>query len=286
MLKSKLRIVQSDCTLANFEENLERHIIAIEAAIRDGAEAIAFPELSLTGYNVQDAAQDMAMHIDDRRLDPLRALSRDICIFCGGIELSDDYGVYNAAFMFEDGEGRSVHRKIYLPTYGMFEELRYFSAGRQIETVNSRRIGKVGVAICEDFWHMSVPYLLAHQGAKLLLVLMSSPLRLSPGAGVPAIVAQWQTIASTSAFLLSCYVACVNRVGNEDSFTYWGNSAVTAPDGSLAACAPMFSEHSFDAVIDYSVVKRVRLQSSHFLDEDTKLFASQLETMLGANRRG
>ena len=286
MLKSKLRIVQADCTLANFEENLERHIKAIETAIRDGADAIAFPELSLTGYNVQDAAQDMAMHIDDRRLDPLRELSRDICIFCGGIELSDDYGVYNSAFMFEDGAGRSVHRKIYLPTYGMFEELRYFSAGRQIETVTSRRIGKVGVAICEDFWHMSVPYLLAHQGAKLLLVLMSSPLRLSPGQGVPAIVTQWQTIASTSAFLLSCYVACVNRVGNEDSFTYWGNSAVTAPDGSIAASAPMFSEHSFDAVIDYSMVKRVRLQSSHVLDEDTKLFASQLETMLGANRRG
>jgi len=286
MLKSKLRIVQADCTLANFEENLERHVRAIEAAIRDGAEAIAFPELSLTGYNVQDAAQDMAMHIDDRRLDPLRELSRDICIFCGGIELSDDYGVYNSAFMFEDGAGRSVHRKIYLPTYGMFEELRYFSAGRQIETVTSRRIGKVGVAICEDFWHMSVPYLLAHQGAKLLLVMMSSPLRLSPGQGVPAIVTQWQTIASTSAFLLSCYVACVNRVGNEDSFTYWGNSAVTAPDGTVAASAPMFSEHSFDAMIDYSMVKRVRLQSSHFLDEDTKLFASQLESMLGANRRG
>jgi predicted amidohydrolase len=286
MLKSKLRIVQADCTLANFEENLERHIKAIEAAIRDGAEAIAFPELSLTGYNVQDAAQDMAMHIDDRRLDPLRELSRDICIFCGGIELSDDYGVYNSAFMFEDGTGRSVHRKIYLPTYGMFEELRYFSAGRQIETVTSRRLGKVGIAICEDFWHMSVPYLLAHQGAKLLLVLMSSPLRLSPGQGVPAIVTQWQTITSTAAFLFSCYVACVNRVGNEDSFTYWGNSAVTAPDGSIAASAPMFSEHSFDAMIDYSVVKRVRLQSSHFLDEDTKLFASQLENLLGEKHRG
>lgn len=285
MLKAKLRIVQSDCTLANFDENLERHITAIEDAIRDGADAIAFPELSLTGYNVQDAAQDMAMHIDDSRFDPLRKLSRDICIFCGGIELSDDYGVYNSAFMFEDGTGRSVHRKIYLPTYGMFEELRYFTAGRSIETVTSRRLGKVGVAICEDFWHVSVPYLLAHQGAKLLLVLMSSPLRLSPGQGIPAIVSQWQTIASTSAFLFSCYVACTNRVGNEDSFTYWGNSAVTAPDGSVVASAPMFSEQGFDALIDYAMVKRVRLQSSHFLDEDIRLFASELEALTGTKGR-
>lgn len=286
MLKAKLRIVQSDCTLANFEENLNRHIKAIEEAIRDGVEGIVFPELSLTGYNVQDAAQDMAMHIDDKRFEPLRELSREITIVCGGIELSDDYGVYNSAFMFEDGIGKSVHRKIYLPTYGMFEELRYFSAGRQIEAVNSRRLGKIGVAICEDFWHMSVPYLLAHQGAKLLLVLMSSPLRLSPGQGTPSIVSQWQTIASTSAFLFSCYVACVNRVGNEDSFTYWGNSALTAPDGSAVASAPMFSEEQFDALIDYSVVKRVRLQSSHFLDEDLKLFASELEDLMSTKRRG
>jgi predicted amidohydrolase len=286
MLKSTLRIVQADCTLANFEENLARHVSAIEQAIRDGAEAIAFPELSLTGYNVQDAAQDMAMHIDDRRLDPLRELSRDICIVCGGIELSDDYGVYNSAFMFEDGLGRSVHRKIYLPTYGMFEELRYFSAGQQISTVTSRRLGKIGVAICEDFWHVSVPYLLAHQGAKLLLVLMSSPLRLSPGQGTPAIVSQWQTIAGTYAFLFSCYVACINRVGNEDSFTYWGNSSVTGPDGSVVAAAPMFSEHSLDATIDFSTVKRVRLQSSHFLDEDLKLFSAELDEVLGTRRRG
>ncbi|NTV01807.1 MAG: acyltransferase [Chlorobiaceae bacterium] len=286
MPKSTLRVVQSDCTLANFDENLARHVAAIELAVRDGVQAIAFPELSLTGYNVQDAAQDMAMHIDDPRLDPLRELSRHICIVCGGIELSDDYGVYNSAFMFEDGISRSVHRKTYLPTYGMFEELRYFSAGQKVEAVDSRRLGRIGVAICEDFWHVSVPYLLAHQGAKLLLVLMSSPLRLSPGSGTPAIVSQWQTIASTNAFLFSCYVACVNRVGSEDSFTYWGNSTVTGPDGTLAATAPMFGEHSMDAVIDYSEVKRARLHSSHFLDEDLKLFSSELDNIIGRRRKG
>lgn len=285
MLKPTLRVVQHDCTLANFDENLARHLSAIEQAVRDGVQAIAFPELSLTGYNVQDAAQDMAMHIDDPRLEPLRGLSRHICIVCGGIELSDDYGVYNSAFMFEDGVSKSVHRKTYLPTYGMFEELRYFSAGQQVEAVESRRLGKIGVAICEDFWHVSVPYLLAHQGAKLLLVMMSSPLRLSPGSGVPSIVSQWQTIASTNAFLFSCYVACINRVGTEDSFTYWGNSTVTGPDGSLAASAPMFTEHTMDSVIDYSEVKRARLQSSHFLDEDLRLFASELDAIAARRRR-
>jgi len=285
MLNAKLRIAQIDCTLANFDENLTRHCTLAEEAIRDGADAIAFPELSLTGYNVQDAAQDIAMHIEDMRFDPLRELSRKICIICGGIELSNDYGVYNSAFMFEEGVGRSIHRKIYLPTYGMFEELRYFSAGQQIKAVTSKRLGKIGVAICEDFWHVSVPYLLAHQGAKLLLVLMSSPLRMSPGSGNPAIVTQWQTIASTCSFLFSSYVACVNRVGNEDSFTYWGNSSVTSPEGTVICAAPLFKPYIMDATLDVTEVKRARLHSSHFLDEDLRLIGAELNEIISQRRQ-
>jgi predicted amidohydrolase len=285
MLNAKLRIAQIDCTLANFDENLAQHCVLTEEAIRDGADAIAFPELSLTGYNVQDAAQDIAMHIEDTRFDPLRELSRKICIICGGIELSNDYGVYNSAFMFEEGVGRSIHRKIYLPTYGMFEELRYFSAGQQIKAVTSKKLGRIGVAICEDFWHVSVPYLLAHQGAQLLLVLMSSPLRMSPGIGIPAIVTQWQTIASTYSFLFSSYVACVNRVGNEDSFTYWGNSSMTGPDGNVLCAAPLFKQHVIDAVVEVSEVKRARMHSSHFLDEDLRLISAELSEIIGQGRR-
>ncbi|MBM3162632.1 MAG: acyltransferase [Chlorobi bacterium] len=284
MLQATIRIAQTGSVLANFSENLERHCAIIEEAIRDGADAVAFPELSLTGYNVQDAAQDIAMHIDDPKLDPLRKLSRNICIICGGIELSDDYGVYNSAFMFEDGSGQSIHRKIYLPTYGMFEELRYFSAGQHIRTVNSKRLGRIGVAICEDFWHVSVPYLLAHQGAKMLFALMSSPLRMSPGSGTPAIVSQWQTIAETYAFLFSTFVACVNRTGNEDSFTYWGNSSLTGPDGRGIAAAQLFREELLDVAVDFTEVKRTRLNSSHFLDEDLRLFSSELQHIVGRCR--
>lgn len=280
MQKSRLRIEQTDCVLANFEENLARHRKLVEKAIDDKADAIAFPELSLTGYNVQDAAQDIALHINDPALDTLKELSRKITIICGGIELSDDYGVYNSAFLFEDGHAQSAHRKIYLPTYGMFEELRYFSSGQRIEAVTSRRLGKIGIAICEDMWHVSVPYLLAHQGAKLLFVLMSSPLRLTPGQAEPAIVQQWQQIISTYSFLFSSYVACVNRVGNEDSFTYWGNSTVAGPDGLSLATAPLFKKHSMDVVIDFDSVKRARLHSSHFLDEDLRLFAGELRDIM------
>ena len=280
MQKPRLRIVQSDCVLANFEANLARHMTLIENAIKENISAIAFPELSLTGYNVQDAAQDIALHIGDKALDPLRDLSRDITVICGGIELSDEYGVYNSAFLFEDGHARSAHRKIYLPTYGMFEEMRYFSPGQKVEALSSKRLGKIGIAICEDMWHVSVPYLLAHQGAKLLFVLMSSPLRLNPGQTKPAIVQQWQQIISTYSFLFSSYVACVNRIGNEDSFTYWGNSSVSGPDGAVLASAPLFKPDCLDVTIDLDAVKQARMHSSHFLDEDLRLFAAELRDIM------
>lgn len=286
MSRLNLRLAQCDCTLANFDENLKRHCRLAEEAIREGADAIVFPELSLNGYNVQDAAQDMAMPVGDPRLEPLRELGRKITIICGAIELSEEFGVYNSAFMFEDGKAETVHRKIYLPTYGMFEELRYFCPGERVAAVESRRLGKIGVAICEDFWHVSVPYLMAHQGARLLLVLMSSPLRLMPGSGTPAIVRQWQQITSTYAFLFSCHVACVNRVGNEDSFTFWGNSSLTGPDGSIVAQGALYGEESVAALVDQEELRRTRLQSPHFLDEDLKLTAAELGSLIERRRHG
>jgi predicted amidohydrolase len=272
----KLRIAQIDCILANLQENLNTHIQQIEAAIKDGIEMIVFPELSLTGYNVQDAAQDIAMPISDPRLAPLVKLSKHISILCGGIELSEDFGVYNSAFFFENGEAKTVHRKIYLPTYGMFEELRYFSAGHEVHIFESKKLGKIGVAICEDFWHMSVPYLLAVQGAKVLFSLMSSPLRIELNTGELKIAKTWEMLNRTYAHLFSTYVICANRIGNEDSLSYWGNSEIIGPDSQTIAKGPVFEPAVVDGQIDLNQVRRTRLHSSHFLDEDLRLINAEL----------
>ncbi|MFN3394358.1 MAG: nitrilase-related carbon-nitrogen hydrolase [Candidatus Thermochlorobacter sp.] len=276
----KFRLAQHDCTLANFAENLNKHIALCEQAIRDGVEFIAFPELSLTGYLVQDAAQDLAMPISDERLYPLRELSKHISILCGGIELSDDFAVYNSAFFFEDGIAKTVHRKIYPPTYGMFEELRYFHAGQRIEPFESRRLGKVGIAICEDNWHVSVPLLHALQGAKVIISMVNSPLRIDFEKGEIAVVGIWQRLTRTYAALFSVYVVFVSRVGNEDGLSYWGGSEVISPEGIQVAALPQFVETTLDCEIDLNAVKRARLRSSHFLDEDVRLIAAEFQRIL------
>lgn len=284
-MKAKLRIAQQDSTLGNFEDNLQQHLSHVETAIRDGIEFIVFPELSLSGYNLQDAAQDIALPISDARFEPLRTLSKHISILCGGVELSDDFGVYNAAFFFEDGEARTVHRKVFLPTYGMFEELRYFSAGQRIVPFHSRRLGTVGVAICGDNWHVTLPYLLAMQGAKVLFSLIASPLRVDSQTGELKIAATWEMMTRTYANLFSIYVVMANRVGNEDGLSYWGGSEIVSPSGELLAKAKVFESDLIDCVIDLQEVKRARLRSSHFLDEDLRLFASEITRIMNAQHK-
>ncbi len=284
-MKTKLRVAQVSAVLANFDANLEQHLSCIEQAIRDGIEFIVFPELSLSGYNLQDAAQDIALPITDLRFEPLRLISKHISILCGGVELSDDFGVYNAAFFFEDGLSQTVHRKVFLPTYGMFEELRYFSAGQRIVPFHSRRLGTIGVAICEDAWHVSLPYLLAMQGAKVLFLLIASPLRIDVETGELSIAKTWEMISRTYANLFSTYLVMANRVGNEDGLSYWGGSEIISPSGQLIAKAKLFESDLIDGTIDLQEVKRARLRSSHFLDEDLRLVASEITRIINAQHK-
>jgi predicted amidohydrolase len=282
--KTKIRVCQIDTVLTNFEENVMKHVELVKQAMDDKISLVVFPELSLTGYNVQDAAQDIAIRIDDVRLKELKSLSKKISILCGAIELSEDFGVYNAAFFFENSAVRSVHRKIYLPTYGMFEELRYFSAGNKVEAFESTRLGKIGVSICEDNWHISVPYLLAVQGAKLLVSLVASPLRMDGTTGELRVAQTWEMMNRTYANLLSVFVVCANRVGNEDGLSFWGGSEIISPDGQQLAKAPQFEEAHIDADFDLNAVKRARLNSSHFLDEDVRFMQAELERIVSKRK--
>jgi predicted amidohydrolase len=167
----------------------------------------------------------------------------------------------------------------------MFEELRYFSAGQRIAPFHSRRLGTVGVAICEDNWHVTLPYLLAMQGAKVLFSLIASPLRVDSQTGELKIATTWEMMTRTYANLFSIYVVMANRVGNEDGLSYWGGSEIVSPSGELIAKAKVFESELIDSVIDLQEVKRARLRSSHFLDEDLRLFASEITRIMNAQHK-
>jgi len=280
-MNALLALAQIDPALGDPEKNVALHCAYADRAIAAGAQMVIFPELSLTGYTVRDMNWDLAVRPDapPSYMKPLLEKSRAIPIIAGGVEEGGTYGIYNAAFLFENGTMRSVHRKTYPPTYGMFEEMRYFSRGQSVRAFDSP-IGRIGVIVCEDLWHMSLPYLLALDGAQLIVSLTASPTRLGGDSGDLHMQQVNTENHKAYARLLSVYLAFCNRVGFEDGINFWGGSQILGPSGDVLAAAPVFESGLVCARLDDAEIRRARRFSRHFVDEDPHLVARELDRIL------
>jgi predicted amidohydrolase len=276
--KFNLAIGQIKPKLGDLKSNLERHIEIANQAKNGGAHLILFPELSLTGYSVRDLNAEIALELGDKFFDPLKLLSKEISIALGAIIKDENGGIRNSLIYFEDGTVKHVHYKVYLPTYGIFEEQRYFLPGKEVSAFETK-FGKLGLLICEDLWHVSLPYILAVQGAKFILASAASPTRLSGGAeehsGYLANSEQHKSFAR----LLSIHLAFANRVGFEDGVNFWGGSEVVSPHGEIVSRAKLFDEDVIYSEIDLAEVERARLFARHFLDENPELLAAHLKEL-------
>jgi len=272
-----IALAQIDPVLGNITRNIGKHIEIADKAIQLGAHLVVFPELSLTGYSIKDMNWDLSVNVaqDPSVFKPLIEKSKAISIIAGAVEEDDRFGLYNSALLFEDGHVRSIHRKVYPPTYGMFEEMRYFNRGTKAEPVDTR-CGRLGVLICEDLWHIPLAYILAQAGAQIIIALVASPTRL----GGREEKLQNAVVNSENhrayARLLTTYVVFCNRVGFEDGVNFWGGSSVVGPDGETVASGKLFEEDLVLANIDEREVRRARRFSRHFLDDDPGLVVDAL----------
>ena len=284
-MKFRLALAQIDPVLGNFQANVAKHVALADRAAAAGAQVVVFPELALTGYSIKDMNWELAVTLrrDMRPIAPLIEKGKTISILTGGVEEGSSFGLYNAAFFFEGGEVRSVHRKTYPPTYGMFEENRYFSSGTDVRAVDSV-YGRFGVLICEDLWHLPLPYILAQDGAGIILTLVASPTRISGKEERPGIATVNAENHRAYARLLSVYVAFCNRVGFEDGVNFWGGSEIVGPDGSCIASAKLFEEDLIIADIDENESRRARRLSRHFLDDDPSLVERELKRIRRRNQ--
>ncbi len=270
-------LAQISPVLGHLHANIRKHEEFIVHARDGGADIVVFPELSLTGYTVRDMHSELALRVDDPRLDVLRELSHDITIVAGGIEEAPSYGLYNAAFVFDRGTAQT-YRKVYPPDYGIFEERRYFLAGDRVRVFDTC-IGRIGVLICEDLWHVSLPLLAALEGAQLLVVLSASPQRLTGQGGLTSYALNHQHHAALCR-LLSVNMIFVNRTGVEDGVSFWGGSeAVDAFGMPVVACDGLDEQLVF-ADLSTDTVRRARTESRHFLDEDPHLLLRELRRIV------
>lgn len=271
----RVAMAQIAPSLGDRHRNLELHIEQIEAAKAQGADLIVFPELSLTGYFVRDMVPDVALSAASDEIRRLIDAAGNAALAAGFVEESRQHRFYNAAFFAEGGQIAHVHRKVYLPTYGLFDEQRYFAAGDRIEAFDTARFGRVGVLICEDFWHLSAAAIMQAEEVDLLVCLANSPARGVDGPKVRT-AETYENLARAFAQTLGAVVVMVNRVGFEDGLCFWGGSMTVGPDGRILKQAPMFDSALTIAAIDLAELRRQRLITPLARDERLLLTIEEL----------
>ncbi|MEN6449451.1 MAG: nitrilase-related carbon-nitrogen hydrolase [Thermoguttaceae bacterium] len=254
----RVALAQIAPKLGDLPHNLNLHLEQIAAARQQKADLIIFPELSLTGYFVRDMVPDLAISPDGPEVRQLLDAAGPMAIVVGLIEESPRHRFYNVALWGEGGRVVHVHRKVYLPTYGLFDEQRYFAAGQRIMAFDTARFGRVGILVCEDFWHLSAAAVMQAEEVDLLICPSDSPVRGVEGPKV-RIAETYEQLGKAFAQLLGAAVVVVNRVGFEDGLCFWGGSIAIGPDGRAIAQAPMLDPSLTLAAFDPLELRRQRL---------------------------
>lgn len=280
-MKVKIGLAQITPKLGDVEANLALHLQQIEEAADQGVELLVFPELSLTGYRLQDLTYSVAMQPTEK--DPvfgrLLEASRDLDLVVGFVEADKRQKFHIAGAYLSGGEMVYMHRKVYLPTYGMFDEGRYFAWGNSLQAFDTR-FGRVGILICEDFWHISPPYLLWLDGADILILTSASP-----GRGVATEQkigsAKWvEHINQAYASIFTNFVVHCNRTGFEDGVNFWGGSTVYDPEGVMIAQGPYYEEALVTAKLDLNQIRRTRTRLPLLRDERVALTMREMERIV------
>jgi len=280
-MQYKIALAQIDCQLGDRAANLQRHLELTAQAEQQGAQVIVFPELSLTGYHLQERVAEMALPENAPWLEPLRELSQRLDILCGLVLEGEDHRVYNnAALYFSAGKILHRHHKVYLPTYGLFEEGKYFARGKALQAFDHAG-GRSGILICEENWHPSAANLLWLDGAKIFFSMHCS------SAGSEARSHSALTEPSTSpgacrllsqfyARMFGAYFIFVNRVGQEGPFHFWGGSQIINPFGQIEVQAKLFEPDLLIHSLDLNKIREARLRMPLLRDEDIPLTLREL----------
>ncbi len=280
--------------LGDVAANIAAHLTVISTAAASGARLVVFPELSLTGYFLKDQVPEVAVRIDASEIRALQDASRDagIDIVAGLILESDAHRFYNASLYISGGEVVHVHRKVYLPTYGLFDEQRYLAAGDRFRAFDAplgnrtEHRWRAGILICEDLWHPTSVALLARQGVDLIICPSASPGRgLLQGEAVGT-ASSYDVMTRTYAQLFTTYVLYCNRSGFEDGVGFWGGSRVVDPAGSVVAEVPGAQESVLFHSLERSALRRARVAYPLLRDERNDVNDAETDRLRRRHTRG
>jgi len=250
----RLALAQMNTVVGDLDGNRERIVTRLEEAREAGADLVLFPELATTGYPPEDLLlRPGFLRAAAKTLDAVAAETKGIAALIGAPHLDRD--LFNACAVCADGEVKAMYRKQFLPNYGVFDEDRYFQAGRELVLL---RCGEtlIGPTVCEDIWQPGPPATdLALAGAHIVANISASPFHLGKGA-------EREEMLATRARDNSCWIAFVNAVGAQDELIFDGHSLVLDEEGHIVARAPSFEEALLIVDVDSTTAVGRRLRDA------------------------
>jgi predicted amidohydrolase len=252
----RITLAQVASELGDIGANLVHADEIVRDAARERSDLVVFPELYLSGYSLGRVDADVALSANDPRLTHLSAIAPGTDVLVGFYE--DGLGVhsYNAAAYYEDDKVVHTHRKLYLPTYDIFEERKHFSPGQSMRAYDTRH-GRFATLICNDAWQPHLAFLAVQDGARMLIVPTNSAQSRFPEQYDSR--TYWRDITVFYARMFQCYVVFVNRVGDEsEHLRFWGGSHIVDPWGKIICALPDDDEAIVTTQIDLAMVRKRR----------------------------
>jgi predicted amidohydrolase len=276
----KVALAQICPKLGDIRKNFHMHIDCIQKAKRKKADLLIFPELSLTGYTLKDMVEEVALQ---PRTNPLfkqfKTLSRNISFVVGFVEEKEKGLFLNSAAFFSQGKILHIHRKVFLPTYGMFEELKFFGQGINFTSFPTP-FGKAGMMICYDFLHFGSSYLLFVGGSELIIVISAAPGRGFADDDSYASSRMWELMGEAISRFSQTFVIYCNRVGYEDGKSFAGGSFIYNPGGQLIAKSLYVDEDFLVKKIDLEDIRRFRKKRPYRRDEKPEVICEALKRII------
>lgn len=279
----RITLAQISPRLGDIEHNLDTHLEQIVQAKKNNVDLLVFPELSLTGYTLKDLTPEVSIDpATDPAVQKIRKICQGISVVFGLVEESRDGLIYNSSAFVSQGEICHIHRKVFLPTYGMFEEGKFFAQGKKFQTFPTV-FGPAGMMICYDFLHYGASYLLFAGGADLIIVISAAPGRGISQGQAYATSHMWELMGETISRFSSAFVIYCNRAGTEDGKAFAGGSFIYSPAGELLAKASYADEDLVTADIDLSQIRAIRRKWPYKRDEKPEIIWRALEAIIRGN---
>jgi len=268
--------------LGDVEANVALHLEVLEKARKKRAGLVVFPELGLTGYTLKDLTEEVALDpARDPNFQRIVAATKGLSAVVGFVEESPAARglFFNAAAFIADGRLVHVHRKVYLPTNGLFEEAKFFAPGRELRAFEAP-FGRAGLLICRDFLHYGASYVHYASGADMIVCISAAPGRGVEGGEAFATSRMWELMGEAMSLFSTAFVVYVNRVGSEDGVTFAGGSFVYAPGGRLVAKAAYVDPDLLFCPVDIAAVREARRTWLFKRDEKPEAIWRSLERIV------